>query len=110
MTQQDKKMTRSKSRRFLSASVPALAVAFTAATVVPSPVSVLSVIPVAQARGDNPCAPASRGGNPCAPESRGGNPCAPASRGGNPCAPASRGGNPCAPSGRGGNPCAPGGR
>ncbi len=79
-----------KSRKFLAVSIPALAVALSGAAILSSPIDALSIIPAAQARGDNPCAPASRGGNPCAPASRGGNPCAPVSRGANPCAPGGR--------------------
>jgi len=100
MTQRKKVATQpNKRRRLLALSVPTLAIGILGAAPLPQPLSSL-VLPVAMARGENPCAPASRGANPCAPASRGANPCAPASRGANPCAPASRGANPCAPASR----------
>lgn len=97
----------SNKRKYLMAlSIPALAMGMLGVAPLPEPVSSL-LIPVAMARGENPCAPAVRGENPCAPMMRGENPCAPAARGENPCAPAARGENPCAPAERGENPCAP---
>ena len=80
MSLDEKKPVSVKSRRFLAASIPALAVAISGAAILPSPMDALSIIPAAHARGDNPCAPAGRGANPCAPASRGGNPCAPGGR------------------------------
>ncbi|HQT43603.1 MAG TPA: hypothetical protein PLD79_06360, partial [Halothiobacillus sp.] len=74
MNRHEKNPARTKSRRFLAVSIPALAVAMSGAAILPSPMDALSIIPAAHARGDNPCAPASRGANPCAPASRGANP------------------------------------
>jgi len=99
----------SKRRRLLTLSLPALAVGILGAGAMPEPLASF-FIPAAEARGENPCAPAARGENPCAPAARGENPCAPAAHGENPCAPATRGENPCAPAARGGNPCAPASR
>jgi hypothetical protein len=95
-----------KRKYLLALSIPALAMGMLGVAPLPEPVASL-LIPVAMARGENPCAPVERGENPCAPLQRGANPCAPVSRGENPCAPLPRGENPCAPVERGENPCAP---
>jgi hypothetical protein len=89
----------SKRRLLLNVSLPALAIGMLGGGAMPEPIASF-LMPVAEARGENPCAPAARGENPCAPAARGENPCAPAGRGENPCAPAGRGENPCAPARR----------
>ncbi len=106
MKQTSSSRSGNKRKYLLALSIPTLAMGMLGVAPLPEPVASL-LIPVAMARGENPCAPTARGENPCAPLVRGENPCAPVARGENPCAPVARGENPCAPAQRGENPCAP---